>query len=228
MFFIFCDKLKVLSIFQSAFSVGDKLLYFKIVESFFSQNFCTQKFSYMARLSRVGPFPCKLWARLEQSPEIYSRLLYNAITAQKMKFSIKDFFNKCEQIRKKPRIWSHVLKKSLIENFIFCMVNNLFAQIKINQFFYLNTIHFVTVYCMNPNLLACNARYDAFCKILHNNILLKFCLRYSMITTTEEENLYRNQLLSLPLWQILNLCKMTRSFPIFGCFMYHLVKAKKR
>ena len=36
-----------------------------------------------------------------------------------MKFSIKDFFSKCDQIRKKLRIWSHLLKKSLMENFIF-------------------------------------------------------------------------------------------------------------
>ena len=36
------------------------------------------------------------------------------ITAQKMKFSIKDFFSKCDQIRRKLRIWSHLLKKSLI------------------------------------------------------------------------------------------------------------------
>ena len=43
-------------------------------------------------------------------------------TAQKMKFSIKDFFSKCVQIRSFLRIWSHLLKKSLIENFIFCAV----------------------------------------------------------------------------------------------------------
>ena len=45
------------------------------------------------------------------------------ITAQKMKFSIKDFFSKCDQIHRKLRIWSHLLKKSLMENFIFeqCM-----------------------------------------------------------------------------------------------------------
>ena len=41
-------------------------------------------------------------------------------TAQKMKFSIKDFFSKYDQIRRKLRIWSHLLKKSLTENFIFC------------------------------------------------------------------------------------------------------------
>ena len=45
-----------------------------------------------------------------------------SFTAQKMKFSIKDFFSKCDQIRRKMRIWSHLLKKSLIENFIFCAV----------------------------------------------------------------------------------------------------------
>ena len=41
-------------------------------------------------------------------------------TAQKMKFSFKDFFSKCDQIRRK--LWSHLRKKSLIENFIFCAV----------------------------------------------------------------------------------------------------------
>ena len=40
-----------------------------------------------------------------------------------MKFSIKDFFSKCDQIRiGERRIWSHLLKKSLMENFIFCAV----------------------------------------------------------------------------------------------------------
>ena len=43
-------------------------------------------------------------------------------TAQKMKFSIKDFFSKCDQIRSFLRIWSHLLKQSLMENFIFCAV----------------------------------------------------------------------------------------------------------
>ena len=45
------------------------------------------------------------------------------ITAQKTKFSIKDFFSKCGQIRRKLRIWSYLLKKSLMENFIFCAVH---------------------------------------------------------------------------------------------------------
>ena len=41
-------------------------------------------------------------------------------TAQKMKFSITDFFSKCDQIRSFLRIWSHLLKKSVMGNLIFC------------------------------------------------------------------------------------------------------------
>ena len=44
-------------------------------------------------------------------------------TAQKMGFSSKDFFCKCDQISSFLQIWSHLLKKSLIENFIFCAVS---------------------------------------------------------------------------------------------------------
>ena len=42
--------------------------------------------------------------------------------AQKMKFSIKVFFNQCDQIPRKLWIWSHLLRISLMENFIFCAV----------------------------------------------------------------------------------------------------------
>ena len=39
-----------------------------------------------------------------------------------MKFFIKDFFSKYDQTRSFLRIWSHLLKKFLIKNFIFCTV----------------------------------------------------------------------------------------------------------
>ena len=45
-----------------------------------------------------------------------------ASTTQEMKFSVKDFFSKCDQICRKLRIWSHLRKKCLMENFIFCTV----------------------------------------------------------------------------------------------------------
>ena len=50
------------------------------------------------------------------------RLVSETDTAQKMKFSIKDSFSKCDQIRSFLRIWSHLLKKSLMKNVIFCAV----------------------------------------------------------------------------------------------------------
>ena len=40
-----------------------------------------------------------------------------------MKFSIKDFFSKWDQIRRNLRIWSHLLKKSFMENFVFCAMS---------------------------------------------------------------------------------------------------------
>ena len=45
-----------------------------------------------------------------------------------MKFSIMGFFGKCDQIRSSLRIWSHLLKKPLMENFIFCAVDVAFFQ----------------------------------------------------------------------------------------------------
>ena len=52
----------------------------------------------------------------------FTTWLANTYTAQKMKFSIKDFFSKNDQIRIFLRIQSHLLKKSLMENFFFCTV----------------------------------------------------------------------------------------------------------
>ena len=40
-------------------------------------------------------------------------------TVQKMKFSIKDFYSKSDQICSFLRIWLNLLKKPLMENFIF-------------------------------------------------------------------------------------------------------------
>ena len=44
--------------------------------------------------------------------------LFIGFTAQKMKFSIIDFFSTCDQIRRKLRIWSHFLMKLWIKNFV--------------------------------------------------------------------------------------------------------------
>ena len=70
------------------------------------------------------------WILLTLNPtitEVFGRyylsfVLFANFTAQKVKFSIKDFFHKCDQIRIFLWIWSHLLKKSLMENFIFCVM----------------------------------------------------------------------------------------------------------
>ena len=60
------------------------------------------------------------WNRKQKTA--ISAISENTHTAHKMKFSIKDFFSKCDQIGCLQRICSHLMKKSLMENFIFCAV----------------------------------------------------------------------------------------------------------
>ena len=47
---------------------------------------------------------------------------HRTATEEKMKFSIEDFFSKCDQIHRLLQIQSHLLKKALKENFIFSAV----------------------------------------------------------------------------------------------------------
>ena len=51
---------------------------------------------------------------------------------QKMKFSIKDFFSKCDQISSFLRYWSYLLKKSSMKNFLFCAVSK--PKLEMNDF----------------------------------------------------------------------------------------------
>ena len=63
------------------------------------------------------------WFAMVKVSIIQSMGLILIWTSQRMKFSIIDFFNTCDQIRSFLQIWSHLLKKSLLkENFIFCAV----------------------------------------------------------------------------------------------------------
>ena len=54
----------------------------------------------------------------------WSLFLITLQVSQKIMFSIKDFFSKFDQICNFLRIWSYLLKKSLMENFIFCEACN--------------------------------------------------------------------------------------------------------
>ena len=58
----------------------------------------------------------------------FTRQKLTKYTPQKIKLSIKDFFSKCDQIRRKLRIWSNLLKKPLMENFIVCAVMMKFSM----------------------------------------------------------------------------------------------------
>ena len=67
-------------------------------------------------------------------------------TAQKMKFSIKDFFNKCDQICRKLRLWLNLQRKSLKENFIFLYSAR--SAGTLTMVFSLQSIYKVSVLCL--------------------------------------------------------------------------------
>ena len=60
-----------------------------------------------------------------------------------MKFSIKDYFSKCDQISRKLLIWSHLLKKSLMKNFIFVprITKHLAQKYELNKLIYFMQIY---------------------------------------------------------------------------------------
>ena len=68
---------------------------------------------------------CGVWNAYETLNE-NSQECMPCDTVWKMKFSIKDFLSKCDQIRSFLRIWSYLLEKSLMENFIFLCSTSLY------------------------------------------------------------------------------------------------------
>ena len=55
-----------------------------------------------------------------------------------MKFYTKSSLSKCDEIYSILRICSHLLKKSLMENFIFCVVKD---QILIPYYFWISSLY---------------------------------------------------------------------------------------
>ena len=51
-------------------------------------------------MSLILPYPCSIQKQFNACTNY---------TTKKVKFSIKDFFSKCDQIRKKLPNWSHLL-----------------------------------------------------------------------------------------------------------------------
>ena len=93
-----------------------------------------------------------------------------------MKLSIKDFSSKCDQIRRKLPIWSHLLKKSLMENFIFCAVTSR-PPLRIkkwnhfNQFRWTST-RLITIEENKAGYISTIS--EGFNKVINNPIICKF------------------------------------------------------
>ena len=84
---------------------------------------------------------------------IVTELISSSQHCTKKKFSIKNLLSKSDQIRMKLRTWSHVLKKSLIENFYLCAVQSGFklnmilsVDHKIHKSIYISCLLFVMPY----------------------------------------------------------------------------------
>ena len=103
-------------------------------------------------------------------------------TAQKIKFFIKDFFSKCDQIQRFLRSWSHLPKKSLLENFIFCVVitSNIFDYR--TYFLFLKRGIIKSIYSFSFQLASRN----------HRKILLQSKFRSSNRRCFERKDVLRN------------------------------------
>ena len=88
-----------------------------------------------------------------------------SITAQKMKFSIQNFFSKFDQIRRFLRILSHLLKKSLMENFIFCAVYALFYVTPVVFRVFKESVNSLRRYILLNILLTCFVFLKRFRKL---------------------------------------------------------------
>ena len=92
-----------------------------------------KKLFFLARSLKLLFYKCQSYQFLVAGPYLeYSlghmikfRWWCHGHTAQKMKFSIKDFFSKYDQISSFLRILSHLMEKSLMEDLAFCAVTEM-------------------------------------------------------------------------------------------------------
>ena len=84
---------------------------------------CITTMRYWSFHGNLSNFSERLWFTSFLNPWLL-------ITAQKMNFSTKDFFSKCDQIRSKLWNWSNLLNNALVENFILVQWINADSEIK--------------------------------------------------------------------------------------------------
>ena len=89
-----------------------------IISSLNAPKFLVKKFAW----NHI--FQSKNWYYIFKHNEVASQRRCLKKLTQKMKFSIKDFFSNCDlqKFFSFLRIWPHLLKKSSMENSIFCAV----------------------------------------------------------------------------------------------------------
>ena len=121
-----------------------------------------------------------------------------------MKFSIKDFFSKCDQIRRKLRIWSHLLKKCLMENFIFCaVVLTMYIFLNLYSFYILHGcsvsrnnpyINFGAILCFTLNLSLMNCESILFLAIHQKSKLDLHVVRVKSLSCNLLIRLFKDRL----------------------------------
>ena len=74
-----------------------------------------QSFTMEVVYRYISVVPLPVTYKYDEIEAIMCSISCSINTVQKMKFSIKDFFSKCDQIRRKLRIWSYLLKKSFMK-----------------------------------------------------------------------------------------------------------------
>ena len=108
-------KLALISVFHQG-SFMHIFVNFKDKELF--TKFCDILVRFHSKMEGA-PSKCLFWKNNDDS---IVKLMISITLYRIWKFFVKDFFSKCDQIRRKLRIRSHLLKKSIMENFIFCAI----------------------------------------------------------------------------------------------------------
>ena len=91
-------------------------------EKLINQKFCRLVFDTIFALFLHLIFPSNAIAYFTQVISYHEYLSEVFTLHKKTKFSIKDFSSKYDHMYCSLRIWSHLLEKSLMGNFIFCAV----------------------------------------------------------------------------------------------------------
>ena len=117
-----------------------------------------------------------------------------------MKFSIKDFFSKCDQIRRKLRILSHLLKKPLMENFIFWAIGVETVRIHIRNFRILHSVNYFVQDCRSIQNFVNHPKLCGNCAFqpnFHTRKLGEILVFYAVVLHSPNKN-FNKPLIKIP------------------------------